>query len=116
MKKAFILSALLACSSASFAGFSANGQAAAQTAVQTVASLKSMPDDSYVTLEGHIERQTRHEHYIFRDATGSTEVEIDDDVWRGQNITPRDKLRLTAKIDKEWTRTEVDVKAVAKIQ
>ena len=111
------LTALLAVSATASAGFSENGQAAAsQNAVTRVAALRSVPDDSYVTLEGYIERQVRHEHYIFRDASGRIEVEIDDDVWRGLNVTPRDKVRLEAEIDQEWRRTEVDVKSVTRIQ
>ncbi|AZR60193.1 YgiW/YdeI family stress tolerance OB fold protein [Eikenella corrodens] len=116
MKNALLLTALLASATAS-AGFSENGQAAAsQNAVTRVSTLRSVPDDSYVTLEGYIERQVRREHYIFRDASGRIEVEIDDDVWRGLNITPRDKVRLEAEIDQEWRRTEVDVKSVTRIQ
>ena len=117
MKNALLLTALLAVSTTASAGFSENGQAAAsQNAVTRVAALRSVPDDSYVTLEGYIERQVRHEHYIFRDASGRIEVEIDDDVWRGLNVTPRDKVRLEAEIDQEWRRTEVDVKSVTRIQ
>lgn len=117
MKNALLLTALLAVSATASAGFSENGQAtASQNAVTRVSALRSLPDDSYVTLEGHIERQVRHEHYIFRDASGRIEVEIDDNVWRGLNVTPRDKVRLEAEIDQEWRRTEVDVKSVTRIQ
>ena len=41
---------------------------------------------------------------------------VPDDVWRGLNVTPRDKVRLEAEIDQEWRRTEVDVKSVTRIQ
>ncbi|OAM30850.1 MULTISPECIES: YgiW/YdeI family stress tolerance OB fold protein [Eikenella] len=117
MKNALLLTALLAVSATASAGFSENGQpAAAQPAVSRVADLRGLPDDARVTLEGRIERQVRREHYIFRDASGAIEVEIDDDVWRGLNITPRDKVRLEAEIDQEWRHTEVDVKAVTRIQ
>ena len=67
-------------------------------------------------MEGYIEKQVRREHYIFRDASGKIEVEIDDDVWRDVDVTPSDKVRLTTKIDKDWGSTEVDVKNVVKIQ
>jgi len=48
--------------------------------------------------------------------SGRIEVEIDNDVWRGLNVTPRDKVRLEAEIDQDWHGTEVDVKAVTRIQ
>ena len=101
MKNALLLTALLAVSATASAGFSENGQAPGyQNSVTRVSALRSVPDDSYVTLEGYIERQVRHEHYIFRDA----------------NVTPRDKVRLEAEIDQDWHGTEVDVKAVTRIQ
>ena len=60
MKNALLLTALLAVSATASAGFSENGQAAAsQNAVTRVSALRSVPDDSYVTLEGYIERQVR---------------------------------------------------------
>ncbi|VDH00647.1 Uncharacterized conserved protein [Helicobacter pametensis] len=116
MKNALLFTALLAVSATASAGFSENGQASASPNAVSVSALRSVPDDSYVILEGYIERQVRHEHYIFRDASGRIEVEIDDDVWRGLNVTPRDKVRIEAEIDQEWRRTEVDVKAVTRIQ
>ena len=117
MKNALLLTALLAVSATASAGFSENGQAPGyQNSVTCVSALRSVPDDSYVTLEGYIERQVRHEHYIIRDASGRIEVEIDNDVWRGLNVTPRDKVRLEAEIDQDWHGTEVDVKAVTRIQ
>lgn len=116
MKKYLVLAFLLFCSTAAFAGFSENGGQGGQPQVNMVSSLKGLPDDTYVTLEGYIEKQVRREHYIFRDASGKIEVEIDDDVWRGVDVTPSDKVRLTAEIDKDWGSTEVDVKNVVKIQ
>lgn len=117
MKNAILISMLLAVSATVAAGFSEHGTAEANSAsVSRVAALKNLPDDSYVVLEGRIEKQVRREHYIFRDASGSIEVEIDDDVWRGVNVTPRDRVRLTAEIDQDWNGTEVDVKSVVKIQ
>lgn len=117
MKNTLILAALLTASATAFAGFHENGQAGSrQTAVTRVADLRNLPDDSHVTLEGHIEKQVRREHYIFRDASGSIEVEIDDDIWRGLDISPNDKVRLTAEIDQDWRNTDVDVKSVTRIR
>lgn len=116
MKNTVLLGVLLALSATAAAGFSEHGTADAHGGVSRVAALKNMPDDSYVVLEGRIEKQVRREHYIFRDVSGSIEVEIDDDVWRGVNVSPRDKVRLTAEIDQDWNGTEVDVKSVVKIQ
>lgn len=117
MKNAVLLSLMLAVSATAAAEFSEHGVADARPLnISRVVDLKNMPDDSRVVLEGRIEKQVRREHYIFRDASGRIEVEIDDDVWRGVNVTPRDKVRLTAEVDQDWNRTEVDVKSVVKIR
>jgi uncharacterized protein YdeI (BOF family) len=42
-------------------------------------------------------------------------VEIDDDDWRGQNITPTDKVRLRGDVDKGLFTTEIEVDYVEKI-
>lgn len=120
MKKTLLLAALLA-TAAAHADFvpdsaAAPTSAAAVQAVSKVTSLRQLPDDSHAVLEGHITGKVRHEHYTFRDSSGQIEVEIDDDVWRGVDVSPKDKVRLSVKVDQEHQRTEVDVKSVEKIR
>lgn len=118
MKYSLILAALMAAAPvAAVAGFSENGDSAPRitrdAGIVSVAHLSNMADDSRVTLEGHIVRQTRHEHYLFRDDSGeSIEVEIDDDEWGGLNVTPAKRVRLEVEIDRDDNRLEVDVKRV----
>ena len=91
-------------------GFS--GDNAALTSVKEAKNLK---DDQWVRLEGHIEKRTGDEKYIFRDASGTITADIDDDRWKGQNITPKDKVRLEGEIDKDWNSEEIDVKRISVI-
>lgn len=58
---------------------------------------------------------TGGDHYEFRDAFGSIRVEIDQERWLGQTITPADMVELQGEIDKDWTRVELDVKSVRKL-
>ncbi|WP_272575317.1 YgiW/YdeI family stress tolerance OB fold protein [Providencia sp. PROV273] len=88
------------------------GFVATAQAVTTVVQAKELPDDAWVSLEGHIVKQIGKELYEFKDSTGSIAVDIDDRRWRGQVVTPETKVRLDGEIDKEWTSLEVDVKRV----
>lgn len=100
-----LLGALLAISPVAFSQF-VDGAAAE---VQTVAVAKKMKDDAWVVLEGHIVKQIRGEQYLFRDASGEIEVEIDHDKWNGQAVKPDTKVRITGEIDQDLLSTELEV-------
>ncbi|EMR7683813.1 YgiW/YdeI family stress tolerance OB fold protein [Yersinia enterocolitica] len=80
----------------------------------TVDKAKTMSDDTWVTLRGNIEQRIGGEHYIFRDTTGTMNVDIDHKRWNGQTITPKDTVELQGKIDKDRNSVELDVKQVTK--
>lgn len=82
--------------------------------VSTVEDVLNMRDDSYASLRGKIERHTGGEHYLFRDATGTINVEIDHDKWAGQNVSPDDTVLIHGKLDKGWREIEFDVKQLIK--
>ena len=88
-------------------GFSGPGADSATT----VEKAKKMRDDSLVSLTGNIVSRVGGEKYIFRDATGEITIEIDDEDFRGQNVTPNDTVRIIGEVDREFGRgTEIDVK------
>lgn len=80
--------------------------------LSTVARAKTLPDDAWVVLEGHIARQTGHERYEFRDNSGTVEVDIDGKYWAGQHASPSDKVRLEGEVDRDWNHSEIDVKNI----
>ena len=92
---------------ASFCAALAAGSAAAQfvggpSGVTTVKNLlDNGRDDQLVVLEGYIVDQIKHEDYIFKDATGQIEVEIDDEVFAGQRVDTKTKVRLEGEYEKE---------------
>ncbi|BEH97753.1 OB fold stress tolerance protein YgiW [Edwardsiella ictaluri] len=91
------------------------GFVSGQQAVTTVAKAKDLSDNSWVVLQGNIEQRVRGDHYTFRDATGTIEVEIDHKYWNGQTITPKDKVEIQGEIDKDWSTTKIDVKRLHKM-
>ncbi|MDO5059117.1 MAG: NirD/YgiW/YdeI family stress tolerance protein [Neisseria sp.] len=71
-------------------------------AVQSVKDAKTMFDGSRVTLEGYITGRAgtlNYEEYFFKDDSDMIKVEIDDDVWRGQQVNPQTKVRLVGEVD-----------------
>lgn len=84
--------------------------------VVTVEMAKTLPDDVDVVLQGNIERHIRKEYYVFRDATGSITVEIDDDAWRGFVIGPQDKVEIVGEIDRDFNSIKVEVDYIRKLE
>ena len=78
----------------------------------TVAQSKSLQDDTKVVLQGKITKKISHEHYEFMDSTGTVVVEIDDNKWMGQSVSPNDTVRLEGEVDKDHNKTDIDVKKV----
>lgn len=91
------------------------GFAGPSAALTTVDKVKSLSDDTWVMLQGNIEQRVGDDTYTFRDATGTLTVEIDKKRWNGQTITPKDKVQLEGKVDKDWSNVEVDVKNIKKL-
>ena len=81
----------------------------------TVEQAKTLKDDAKVTLHGTIESHIGGENYIFKDASGSIEVEIDDRRWAGQTISATDRVEIFGEIDKDWSSVEIDVKRIRKL-
>ncbi|MFN1128474.1 YgiW/YdeI family stress tolerance OB fold protein [Lelliottia nimipressuralis] len=82
----------------------------------TAAKVKDQKDDSWVKLRGNITERLSDDRYLFRDTTGTVNVEIDHKRWNGQTITPQDQVEIQGKVDKEWNEFEIDVKQVIKLK
>lgn len=126
MKKALILTTLFAASTAAFAngGFQ-DGKHAGKSkpnggyfdetqAVKTVAAALNANDDTFVILQGSIVKQIDNDEFLFKDATGEVEIDVSKHAWNGQNIGPQDTIEIRGRVDKEFTKTEIDVKQITK--
>lgn len=74
-----------------------------------------MKDDTWVKLRGNITERLSEDRYLFRDDSGTVNVEIDHKRWNELTVSPQDKVELQGKVDKEWSDAEVDVKYISKI-
>lgn len=128
MKKLAAMVAIMALSSAPVlaaqqGGFS--GPSATQTqnggfqgpngSSTTVESAKSLRDDTWVTLRGNIVERISDDLYLFKDATGTINVDIDHKRWNGVTVTPQDTVEIQGEVDKDWNSVEIDVKQISKV-
>ena len=81
----------------------------------TVAKAKELKDDSWVKLRGNITERLSDDRYVFRDASGTVNVEIEQKRWNGQNVTPQDQVEIQGKVDKDWNEFEIEVKQITKL-
>jgi uncharacterized protein (TIGR00156 family) len=82
----------------------------------TVQQAMTLRDDSYAILRGNIIQHLGKDRYLFKDATGSIQAEIDRDKWGGQNVTPQDTVEISGEIDKDWNSVEIDVDRVVVVK
>ncbi len=109
MKYAFAALALSAAALVHADGFSGPGD---QPRPSTAAEAANLPDDAEITVTGYIVRSLGDERYEFQDDTGTLVVEIDDDEWRGIEVTPQDLVELSGEIDHEGRSFELEVDRV----
>ncbi|MCT8762564.1 NirD/YgiW/YdeI family stress tolerance protein [Glaesserella parasuis] len=132
MKKAIILTTLLAVSTVSMAkgdsdrdrhGGYHDGKARTHQsqdffdeslAVKSVADALKATDDTPVLLEGQIVKQIDKGEFIFKDKTGEIEIDVSKRAWNGLNIGPQDTIQIRGKVDKDWNKVQVDVKQITK--
>ncbi|HEX6983498.1 MAG TPA: NirD/YgiW/YdeI family stress tolerance protein [Balneolaceae bacterium] len=104
----FIIILLFAVSTVSKAQFTGSGE------VMTVQQVKDQQNDgSFVTLEGFIVKNLGDEHYLFQDETGEIQVEIDDEVWQGQEVNPDTKVQIQGEVDEDLTSVTIEVERVS---
>lgn len=83
--------------------------------VKSVGEALKAADDTPVRLDGQIVKQVGKKDFIFKDAGGQEiQIEVSKKAWNGATISPQDNVQIIGKVDKEWNKTEVDVKQVIK--
>ena len=79
----------------------------------TVSEALNLPDDAAVKISGKIQKSLGNEKYLFKDATGTIIIEIDDDEWNGVNATPDTEIVIMGEVDKGMLEdAEIDVESV----
>ena len=52
---------------------------------------------------------------MFKDDTGTVNVEISEKRWGGQQVGPDELVEIQGEIDKDWTEFEIEVKRLTKL-
>ena len=79
----------------------------------TISEALNLPDDAPVKISGKIQKSLGNEKYLFKDATGTIIIEIDEEEWNGVNATPETEIIIVGEVDKGMLEdTEVDVETV----
>ena len=114
---AFLLSLMLALPAyAGFSGPSASsggfrGPGAQPGSVTQAAQVANATDDTPVVLEGNIIERLRGDHYVFQDASGKVVLDIDDNVFGNNTVTPETRVRVHGEVDTHRQRpNDVDVR------
>ncbi|TCC13329.1 YgiW/YdeI family stress tolerance OB fold protein [Kosakonia quasisacchari] len=81
----------------------------------TVESVKSLRDDAWVTLRGNIVERISDDTYLFKDSTGTINVDINHKRWNGVTVGPQDTVEIQGEVDKDWNSVEIDVKEIRKV-
>jgi len=81
----------------------------------TVEQAKSMGDDAWVALKGHIIQSLGGKDYLFKDATGTINIEIGKKRWQGLTVGPDDLVEIHGEVDKDWAKVEIEVKRIIKL-
>ncbi|MDR3155346.1 MAG: YgiW/YdeI family stress tolerance OB fold protein [Deltaproteobacteria bacterium] len=82
----------------------------------TVQQVSSMHDDSRVVLRGNIIEHLGDDDYLFQDDTGKIRVDIDNEKWAGQNVTPQDSVELRGELDRDDGGMKIEVHRVTVVK
>lgn len=103
MKKHIALLSLLVISASANAGFQDdNAIPAKQVPAQTVTSVSQVHkarDYAPVSISGNIVSCHDDDDCTFKDKTGTIHIDVEDGAWNGQNITPKQRVRITGRVD-----------------
>lgn len=83
--------------------------------VITVEQAKNMSDDTFVVLRGNVKQDLGDETYVFTDSSGTINVEIDQENWKGAKVGPEDLVEIRGEVDKGWSSVEIDVDQITKV-
>ena len=84
-----------------------------QSETISVKEALKLNDDAKVVLEGKIKSHIKSDKYEFADKNGDTiVVEIDNNKWGDVTANEDTLLRIRGEVDKELTKTKIDVDSV----
>ena len=116
-----ILSLVVASSacmgSVTWAQSNAELMAAAEKNSVKVEKIKTLKDETAVSLTGTLVKHLNQDHYEFDDGTGMILLEIDDDDWKASGVKMGDRVHVLGEVDTHrYKPTDIEVLKISKIQ
>ena len=68
----------------------------------SIQEARKKANNTYVSLEGFIigkAKSINPEEFMFRDESDTIKIEVNNDVWRDQKVTPNTKIRILGQVD-----------------
>ena len=78
----------------------------------SVANVAKQAEDAYVTMQGFITKRLSDDEYHFSDGTGSIVLKIKDKLWRGQTVSPKDKVAVFGVVEEDDGKMMVGAKSL----
>ena len=109
----FLLATVFACSA--YAEFQESNMSqggfsgpSAVMEVKTASAAAEAPEDTTCVLQGNIVKRLSRNRYVFKDATGTVNVDIPPHVFGTLTVTPSTKVRLTGEVGGKRRRDNQD--------
>jgi uncharacterized protein (TIGR00156 family) len=80
--------------------------------ISKVTDINSMQGNSVVYIQGYLIQNLGNNTYVFQDASGTINIEIDQDLINGNTITPDAVVWIVATVDKEGDITSLDAEEI----
>ena len=113
MRKLLLTLAMVYLSQSAFAeGFTKSVPMDSYQTISTVKAAKQQADGNKVILEGHISDRAHTvnpEEFWFQDETGGIKIEINQNIWRGQEVNPQQKIRILGEVDHNDFNNSVEI-------
>ena len=113
MRKLLLTLAMVYLSQSAFAeGFTKSVPIDSYQTISTVKAAKQQADGNTVILEGHISDRAHTvnpEEFWFQDETGGIKIEINQNIWRGQEVNPQQKIRILGEVDHNDFNNSVEI-------
>lgn len=75
----------------------------------TANTITRTPVGTRVVLIGSLKNNVRRAQYVFQDHTGRTRVRIEREVWRGREITTKNKIEIRGRVENDVRGRFIDV-------
>lgn len=79
----------------------------------SIAQVMEQPKNTNVTMRGYITKRLGDDKYNFSDGTDNIVIEVDDKIWRGQVVSPKEQVVIWGELDKDDGKMMVEVKSLS---